>query len=245
MLTAMILTMWGILMESKKLPPGQHEIDAIPRWNIDHPGVIPKNPKFDPEKWTLIVEGDVENPLELTWQAFLKLPSVESISDFHCVEGWSVKGCRWYGIKFNTLVKVVAPSKDAKYVLFTCSDGYKTFLDLKDLIKDNVLLAYKLNGQFLEDSLGGPVRLIVPDKYAYKNAMWIERMTFTNRKALGYWEKRGYSDTADVWKNDRVPRSVRIDQFFNCSKGSWIFKSFSFNVEAFSKVMISFPSCFY
>ncbi|MDH5769737.1 MAG: molybdopterin-dependent oxidoreductase [Candidatus Bathyarchaeota archaeon] len=193
-------------MESKKLPPGQHEIGAIPRWNIDHLGIIPENPKFDPEKWTLTVNGEVEKPVELTWRDFLKLPSVESISNFHCVEGWSVRDCRWYGVKFSTLVKIVVPSKDAKYVLFRCSDGYTTPLDLKDLLKDNILLAYKLNGQFLEEPLGGPVRLVVPDKYAYKSAMWIERITFTNRKKPGYWEERGYSDTADVWKNDRVAR---------------------------------------
>lgn len=205
-------------MESKKLPPGQHEIDAIPRWNIDHPGITPKNPKFDSEKWTLTVDGEVENPLKLTWQDFLKIPSVESISNFHCVEGWSVRDYRWYGVKFSTLVKIVEPAKDAKYVLFRCSDGYTTSLDLKDLLKDDILLAYKLNGQFLEEPLGSPVRLVVPDKYAYKSAMWIERITFTNRKELGGWEEGGYSDTADVWKNDRVARKKDVPVKTKCAR---------------------------
>jgi DMSO/TMAO reductase YedYZ molybdopterin-dependent catalytic subunit len=190
-------------MSSKKLPPDQREIDEILRWNIDHPGIIPENPPIDLEKWTLTVDGEVENPVKFNWQEFLKLPSSESQSDFHCVEGWSVRNCKWYGVKFSSLVKFVKVKNEAKYVLFKCSDGYTTSLLLKDLLKDNVIMAYKLNGEDLEESLGGPLRLIVPDKYGYKSAMWIERITFMKGNQLGYWEKRGYSDTADVWKNDR------------------------------------------
>jgi DMSO/TMAO reductase YedYZ molybdopterin-dependent catalytic subunit len=192
-----------MIMNSKKLPPSQREIDAILRWNIDHPGIIDENPPIDLEKWIVVVDGEIEKPLKLAWQEFLKLPSTESKSDFHCVEGWSVTDCTWYGVKFRSLVQIVKPTKDAKYVFFTCLDGYTTSLDLRDLQKDNVILAYKLNGEDLEESLGGPMRLIVPDKYAYKSAMWIKRITFTKTKELGFWEERGYSDTADVWKNDR------------------------------------------
>jgi DMSO/TMAO reductase YedYZ molybdopterin-dependent catalytic subunit len=193
-------------MSSKKLPPDQGEIDAILGWNIDHPGITHKNPPIDLERWVLGVDGEVENPVEFNWQEFLKLPSTESKSDFHCVEGWSVTDCTWYGVRFSSLVMIVKPKKDAKYAFFKCSDGYTTSLDLKDLLKDNVILAYKLNGWNLEESLGGPMRLIVPDKYAYKSAMWVNRITLTKTKELGYWEKRGYSNTADVWKNDRRAR---------------------------------------
>ena len=185
------------------MPPDQREIDTILRWNIDHPGIIHSNPKIDLEKWVLDVGGEVENPTKYSWQEFLKLPAIESKSDFHCVEGWSVTDCTWFGVRFSSLVAIVKPKKDAKYAFFKCSDGYTTSLDLKDLLKDNVILAYKLNGEDLEESLGGPMRLIVPDRYAYKSAMWVNRITFTKTKDLGYWEKRGYSDTADVWKNDR------------------------------------------
>jgi DMSO/TMAO reductase YedYZ molybdopterin-dependent catalytic subunit len=191
-------------MKNRKLPPNQKEIDAILRWNIDHPGVIPRNPPIDLKKWFLTVDGEVKKPMKLAWQEFVKLPSSESKSDFHCVEGWSVTDCNWYGVKFSSLVQIVEPKKDARHVSFTCSDGYTTSLDLKDLLKDNVILAYRLNGQDLEAPLGGPMRLIVPDKYAYKSAMWVNHITFTKIRELGYWEKRGYSDTADVWKNDRL-----------------------------------------
>lgn len=187
----------------EKLPPGQHEIPAILRWNIDHPGIITENPKIDLKKWTLTVDGEVEKPITLNWHDFLQLPFIELKSDFHCVEGWSVRKLRWSGVKFSTLVQIVKPKKAIKHVLFRCSDGYTTSVDLIELLEDNVLLSYKLNGKWLEASLGGPLRLVVPNKYAYKSAMWIERITFTGVMFFGYWEKRKYSNTADVWKNDR------------------------------------------
>jgi len=189
-----------------KLPPGQREIPALLRWQIDHPGIVPENPKIDLEKWTLTVDGMVENPLRLTWQDLLSLPAVESISDFHCVEGWSVRNLKWFGVRFSTLVRTVKPTEDAKFVFFRCSDGYTTSLELSVLLKDDVLLAYRLNDEYLETPLGRPLRLVVPDRYAYKSAMWIEQITLTKEKELGYWEKRGYSDTADVWKNDRFAK---------------------------------------
>jgi DMSO/TMAO reductase YedYZ molybdopterin-dependent catalytic subunit len=141
--------------------------------------------------------------MELTWDEFLNLPTVELKSDFHCVEGWSVRNLVWCGVQFRHLYDVVTPKEIVKYVFFECYDGYTTSLDLKSLLEENVLLAYKLNSEWLEIPLGGPLRLIIPNKYAYKSAMWIKRITFTQNKKLGYWEKKGYSDTADVWKNDR------------------------------------------
>jgi DMSO/TMAO reductase YedYZ molybdopterin-dependent catalytic subunit len=189
--------------EKKALPPGQRAIKRILRWGIDHPGIISENPKIDLEKWALTVDGEVEKPLRLSWDDFLKLPKVESISDFHCVEGWSVLNCRWEGVRFREIVKLVKPKETARSVTFECADGYTTSLTLEELVGDDVLLACKLDGKELEEGLGWPLRLVVPDKYAYKSALWVTRIRFTSEKELGYWEKRGYSDSADIWKNDR------------------------------------------
>lgn len=188
------------------LPPGQREIDRILRWNIDHLGIIEENPKVDLKKWTLEIDGEVENPTRLKWHDFIQLASSESVADFHCVEGWSVRNCRWRGVKLAELAGIVSPKAKAKYVFFICFDGYTTSLRLKDALQDNVLLAFELNSQPLDETLGGPLRLVVPDKYAYKSAMWVKQIIFTETKELGYWEKKGYSDTADIWKNDRYEK---------------------------------------
>jgi DMSO/TMAO reductase YedYZ molybdopterin-dependent catalytic subunit len=192
--------------ENKQLPPGQRSIKRLMRWGIDHPGMTPRNPKIDIEKWTLVVNGEVLNPLKLSWNDFLKLPRVVSVSDFHCVEGWSVLGCKWEGVRFKEIVDLAKPKENARFVTFECADGFTTSLTLEELSAPNVLLAHRLDNRDLEEGLGWPMRLIVPDKYAYKSALWVTRIRFTLRKELGYWEVRGYSDTADVWKNDRFAK---------------------------------------
>lgn len=198
-----------VLMSKQKedrLPPNQRWIDRILRWNIDHPGIVPENPKVDLDSWKLIIDGEIEKPMTMTWKDLLALPAQDSVSDFHCVEGWSVKDCKWSGVKFKELAGIVKPLANAKHVFFTCADGYTTSLELTELIQDDVVLAYKLNDKLLDETIGAPLRLVVPSKYAYKSAMYVEKITFMKSKKLGYWEQLGYSDTADVWKNDRRGR---------------------------------------
>ncbi len=193
-------------VKREDLPPGQTPIKRLLRWGEDHPTITGSVPKIDLKKWVLVVDGEVEKPLKLKWNDLLKLPKVESMSDFHCVEGWSVQGLKWEGVHFKFVVNLVKPKEAAKFVSFECADGYTTSLPLQELLGEDILLAYKLDGKYLEEGIGAPLRLVVPDKYAYKSAMWITRIKFTSKKEIGYWESRGYSDTADVWENDRYSR---------------------------------------
>ena len=195
-------------MASKKqrLPPDQQATDHILRWGTDHPGITSTNPQLRLETYTLTVDGEVENPVNLNWNDFMKLPKTVSVSDFHCVEGWSVLDCRWEGVKIKDIEKTVKPQDVARAVTFDCADNYTTSLFREELAGDDVVLAYKLNDEPLDEGLGFPVRLIVPSKYAYKSALWVVGLRFTRGKELGFWESRGYSDTADVWKNDRYRR---------------------------------------
>jgi DMSO/TMAO reductase YedYZ molybdopterin-dependent catalytic subunit len=192
--------------KEKKLPPGQSAIKRILRWGTDHPGITSVNPKINLETYTLTIDGELEKPVTLSWADFVALPSVVSISDFHCVEGWSVLDCKWEGVRLKEIERLVKPLETAKAVTFECADTYATSLFREELAGDNVLLAHKLNGEALEEGYGFPVRLIVPYKYAYKSALWVVHLRFTRGKELGFWERRGYSDGADVWKNQRFGR---------------------------------------
>jgi DMSO/TMAO reductase YedYZ molybdopterin-dependent catalytic subunit len=189
--------------EQRKLPPGQVPIKRLLRWGVDHAGITRSTPRIDLKTYALTIDGEVEEPVKLGWHDVEALPSTESTSDFHCVEGWSVLGLRWRGITFKQIVDLVKPKKTAAFVTFECADGYTTSLSLEELLHDGILLAYGLDGKPLEPGYGFPLRLVVPGKYGYKSALWVTRIKFTSSKELGFWEKRGYSDTADVWKNDR------------------------------------------
>jgi DMSO/TMAO reductase YedYZ molybdopterin-dependent catalytic subunit len=190
----------------KRLPPDQTATARILRWGSDHPGITSVNPQLKREKYTLTIDGEVDKPVTLSWIDFLALPKTVSVSDFHCVEGWSVLDCSWEGVLIRDIESLVKPRDVARAVSFESADNYLTSLFREELAGDDVLLAYRLNGEFLEEGLGAPVRLIVPDKYAYKSALWVVKLRFTRNKELGFWERRGYSDSADVWRNDRFRR---------------------------------------
>ncbi|MCJ7793639.1 molybdopterin-dependent oxidoreductase [Candidatus Bathyarchaeota archaeon] len=185
------------------MPPDQQVTDRILRWGIDHPGITSTNPQLKLETYTLVIDGEVENPVKLSWNDFMQLPKIVSVSDFHCVEGWSVLDCKWEGVRIRDIEKLVKPKDVARAVTFECADSYTTSLFREELYGDDVLLAYKLNGEVLEEGYGFPVRLVVPNKYAYKSALWVVHLRFTRGKELGFWERRGYSDNADVWNNER------------------------------------------
>ena len=192
--------------KQKRLPPDQTVTDRILRWGSDHPGITSVNPLLKRENYTLTIDGEVEKPVKLSWSDFLVLPQSISTSDFHCVEGWSVLDCKWEGVRIRDIEQIVKPLNVARAVSFESADNHLTSLFREELAGDDVLLAYKLNGELLEEGLGAPVRLIVPSKYAYKSALWVIRLRFTRNKELGFWERRGYSDSADVWRNDRFIR---------------------------------------
>ncbi|UCG36755.1 MAG: sulfite oxidase-like oxidoreductase [Candidatus Bathyarchaeota archaeon] len=183
--------------EKQRVPPNQRITSTFP---VLHVGDVPE---FDPEKWDFTVEGLVKRPLRLTYNDFLKLPKATIVADFHCVTGWSKLNNKWEGVSFMTILNLAKPFDSVRYATIVAEGEYTTSLPLEDLVADDVLFAYRLYGEALEPQHGGPLRLIVPRKYAYKSAKWVRKVKLTENQELGYWERRGYSNTADPWKEER------------------------------------------
>ncbi len=110
---------------------------------------------------------------------------------------------QWEGVAFFSIADLVKPTAEAKYVFFKSYDGYSTNNPLDACMDDDVLIAYSVNGKPLTKEHGGPARVILPKRYAWKGAKFIREIVFLDRDILGFWELRGYSNTADPWKEDR------------------------------------------
>lgn len=183
-----------------RLPPGQHVTRELPVLDLGiHPGV-------PTDEWRLVVDGAVESPLALDWETFGTLPVVESVSDFHCVTTWSRFDCRWEGVRLREIVDRVRPCEGVKYVFFTCYDGYTTNVRIEDIMGDDALLAKGIDGRPLPLAHGGPLRIVIPHLYAWKSPKFLRRIEFRHEDEPGYWERRGYSMTADPWTEDRFRR---------------------------------------
>lgn len=154
---------------------------------------VEKTPKFDPSTWKLEIEGLVENPLSIAYEELLKLESEEQISDFHCVEGWSVENVKWKGVRLKVLFDMAKPKPEALFATFHSASGlYKDSLSIKEALEPEVMLAYMLNDKPLPEEQGRPLRLVMPRMFGYKNVKWVNRITLTEGQETGYWERFGY-----------------------------------------------------
>jgi len=85
---------------------------------------------------------------------------------------------------------------------------------LEVCLDDDVLIAHSWNGAPLTIDHGGPARVIIPKRYAWKGAKFVHEIIFLDRDLLGYWELRGYSNTADPWTEDRFADKENIPPGF-------------------------------
>jgi DMSO/TMAO reductase YedYZ molybdopterin-dependent catalytic subunit len=183
--------------DGKRLPPGQRETSKFP--------VLSKGstPEWDPESWEFSVTGAVENELTFSWEEFRDLPSETQKQDFHCVTGWSKFDCEFTGVTFPTLAELAGVDDDTVHVMFSALDGYTTNLPLEDCMRDDVLFVWEYDDDSLPREHGGPLRVVTPHKYAYKGSKWVNGVEFLTEPERGYWEKRGYSNTANPWNEER------------------------------------------
>jgi DMSO/TMAO reductase YedYZ molybdopterin-dependent catalytic subunit len=180
-----------------RLPPGQYHTKKWPVLSYE------SAPKFDAEKYRFKAWGAVEEPLELTWAELQALPRTQFTADFHCVTTWSRYDNGWEGVHIREILQRVKPLDAAKFVLEHSFTGYTTNLPLAALDDDDVMIAFNHDGEPIAPEHGGPVRLIVPKLYAYKSAKWLSGLEFLTSDKPGFWEIRGYSNSADPWKEER------------------------------------------
>ena len=186
------------------LPIGQHEVKNWPVLDLG------EQPDVSTSEWKLEVAGLVDHPFTLTWDEFMALPQVDDASDFHCVTTWSRFNNQWRGVRFSAIAEQAVPKEEARYVLCTGYDfmpgssiPYTTNLPLQRALDPDVLLVHTWEGKPLPREHGGPCRMITPKLYAWKGAKWIRKIEFLGEDRKGFWEVRGYSNSAEPWFNDR------------------------------------------
>ncbi len=180
-----------------RLPPGQTETR---KWPVLDLGIHPVIREAD---WSLTVDGAVQQPLRLDWPGFLELPQVEDTSDFHCVTTWSQMDLCFRGVRLSTVLALADLRDDASHLLCHGSDGYTVNIPLEEALKDDVLIAFQVGGQPLPREHGGPARIVTPQLWAWKGAKWVSRLQVLTEDRRGFWEERGYSNTAYPWRDDR------------------------------------------
>ena len=160
-------------------------------------------PIFDERSYRLEISGLVRKPVRLTYAQLRALPRAQQVSDFHCVTGWSVGGVRWAGVRFHDLLALVDPLPSARAIRFvSLEQPYDDSLTLDQALRQNVMLAYELDGRPLSRPHGAPARVVIPEMYGYKGVKWLTKMELVDHQPTGYWEGLGYDQDAWVGRSN-------------------------------------------
>ena len=180
-----------------RLPPGQYLTE---KWPVLHAGTIPNT---DLATWDFTVSGEVEQPLRLTWEELTALPATEIELDIHCVTRWSRFDARFKGVHWRDLAALASPKPSARFVVAHAEQGFTANVPLAAIEDENALIAYEVDGEPLTPEHGWPLRLVVPSKYFWKSAKWLRGLEFLDHDQPGFWERYGYHNEADFWKEER------------------------------------------
>ena len=180
-----------------RLPPGQYLTD---KWPVLHAGSVPRT---DLATWTFKVFGEVEDELELSWEQFSQLPRTEHTQDIHCVTRWTKFDMDFSGVHWRDLAARSHPKPAARYAIAHSEQGFTANVPVRYLEDEHALLATHANGEPLEPEHGWPLRLVIPGKYFWKSAKWLRGIELLDHDQPGFWERYGYHNDADPWKEER------------------------------------------
>lgn len=158
-----------------------------------------KGPQYiNASNYTLEVTGLVENPKTYTYQEILNMQKYTKVVTLYCVEGWSAR-ILWEGVLLKDLLEESGLNSRGNTVIFLAADGYSSSLPLDYILENDIILAYRMNRVTLPPERGFPFQVVAEDKLGYKWVKWVERIVVSDDPEYrGFWESRGYSNTADV-----------------------------------------------
>jgi DMSO/TMAO reductase YedYZ molybdopterin-dependent catalytic subunit len=122
------------------------------------------------------------------------------------VTRWSKFDTGWEGVQFKHLAELVGVKPETRHVIAHCDYGYTTNVPIEDMMRDNVLLALRYDGQTLDPEHGGPLRTLVPHLYLWKSAKWVRQLEFSTSDKPGFWEVNGYHNYGDPFREERYGR---------------------------------------
>jgi DMSO/TMAO reductase YedYZ molybdopterin-dependent catalytic subunit len=182
-----------------QLPPGQY----IPHdWPVLHYGPVPR---FRPDRWDFRVYGATAsgNVHRWTWAELSEVPCVDVTADFHCVTKFTVPDVAWRGIACPWLLEAAPPDSATTHVMVWAEYGYSANLRISDFMRGTSLLATHCGGEPLTPERGFPVRMVAPHLYGWKSVKWVRAIEYLTVDQRGFWEDRGYHNTADPWSEQR------------------------------------------
>jgi DMSO/TMAO reductase YedYZ molybdopterin-dependent catalytic subunit len=149
-------------------------------------------PDIDEYDYKLLIDGLVDDKRSWTLDRLYSLPQETQITRLVCVEGWSAIG-KWTGTPLREFLCRIGADTRAKYVHFTCADGYSSSIDMATALHPQTQMTFKYDGEILPPKYGFPMRVRIPTKLGFKNPKHVIGLVVLNNYTGGYWEDQGYN----------------------------------------------------
>ena len=166
------------------------------------------DPQVDVSTWKLEISGDVGNPLSLTYDELTALPWIEEYVTLTCISNpignYLISNALWRGVPLASLLEMAGLPDTVERIAFHAADGYVDSFPVEYAMRENVLVAYLMNGEPLPDDHGFPARIIVPGLYGMENVKWLTKIEPVKASFRGYWQRRGWADTAVIKTMSRI-----------------------------------------
>ena len=154
------------------------------------------------QNWTLVIDGLVDRPLNLSVFNLLSMPSTSINAELYCVGGGTANAVEkgtWEGVTLKSVLEEAGIHTNVTKVAFYAPDGFSTDLTIQDAQRNDVIIACKKDGRFLGDKNGNPdLRLVVPGKWGYKWIRNFNHIKLVDYDFKGFYESMGYSDEANI-----------------------------------------------
>ncbi len=179
-------------------------------------------PQLDVNTWKLKVEGAIGKPLELTISELLKLPQKTMTATIECAGNgrvhltpqalglqWgqgAVGNAEWTGVTLASVLNAAGVKKTAVDVVLEGADSgiianppspgaipFSRSIPIEKANRDEVLLAFKMNGETLPASHGFPLRAVVGGWYGMASVKWLSRIVVSDKPYQGFWQTLDYS----------------------------------------------------
>lgn len=175
-------------------------------------------PELD-ESFALRIEGLVARPLSVDL-AQLRADTEHQqtvLKTMMCVLGFRSTAV-WRGVPLRVLLEAAGFDRaPVKRVRFFGADGFENNLRLSDVLEGpkglfEPLIAFEINGEPLPRELGFPFRLLLNDRFGYKNIKWLARIELSAEdRDTGQYQESGYPDSGVIELRSRV-ENLRLSE---------------------------------
>jgi Oxidoreductase molybdopterin binding domain len=157
-------------------------------------------PSLDVDAWRLRITGLVKHPVVLSYRDIRAMASMNETLTLECIgnppNGDAISNAKWTGVRLAPILERAGVKANAVYAAMRGADGYYTGVPTDQIMRPENFLPYLMNGVPLPPAHGYPLRIFIPGKYGQKQPKWLTEIQFVDHEFIGYWEERGWSNSA-------------------------------------------------